>query len=45
MTVTNLETIINRRKKEGKRDLTVVEQSEIMTTGYYDEEKYEENPK
>ncbi len=40
--ITNLQTIIDRRKREGKRDLTVTEQSEILTTGYYDEEKYSE---
>lgn len=39
--ITTLQTIIERRKREGKRDLTTTEQSEILTNGYYDEEKYE----
>ena len=44
--ITNLQTIIDRRKREGKRDLTEIEQSEIITTGYYDEEKYlDEGPR
>lgn len=37
---TTLERINERRKKEGLRDLTVIEQSEILTTGFYDPEKY-----
>lgn len=40
--ITTLQTIIDRRKREGKRDLTAIECSEILTTGYYDEEKYPE---
>ena len=40
--ITNLETIINRRMVKGLRPLTIAEQSEILTTRYYDEEKYTE---
>jgi len=40
--ITTLQTVIERRKREGKRELTIIEQSEILTTGFYDEEKYRE---
>jgi hypothetical protein len=39
--ITTLERVIESRKWRGLRELTVTEQSEILTTGYYDEEKYE----
>jgi hypothetical protein len=38
--ITTLERIIKSRKDRGLRDLTTTEQSEILTTGFYDEEKY-----
>ena len=40
MAVTTLERIIESRKSRGLRELTTCEQSEILTTGFYDEEKY-----
>jgi len=40
--ITTLQAILDRRKRAGKRDLTETEQSEILTTGYYDEETYPE---
>jgi len=41
--VTTLERIIERRRGCGLRDLTITEQSEILTTGFYDPEKYLED--
>jgi hypothetical protein len=43
--ITTLERIIKSRADRNLRELTVAEQSEILTTGFYDEEKYEEPPK
>jgi hypothetical protein len=40
--ITTLERVIKSRKDRGLRDLTVIEQSEILTTGFYDEEKYQQ---
>jgi hypothetical protein len=40
--ITTLERVIQLRKNRGLRDLTTTEQSEILTTGFYDEEKYQE---
>ena len=37
---TTLESIIDERMVRGLRPLTITEQSEILTTVYYDEEKY-----
>ena len=42
--ITTLERVMESRKGRGLRDLTITEQSEILTTGYYDEEKYDEHP-
>ena len=39
---TALEIIIRERKEKNLRDLTIAEQSEILTTGFYDAEKYAE---
>ena len=43
--ITTMERIIERRKREGKRDLTTIEVSEILTTGFYDDEKYNDKQK
>lgn len=40
MVITTFERIEQSRKSRGLRDLTTTEISEILTTGYYDEEKY-----
>jgi hypothetical protein len=45
MTITTLERIEQSRKSRGLRDLTTTEISEILTTGFYDEEKYMEYSK
>jgi len=41
MRITTLSTIIERRKREGKRELTTPEIEEILMAGAYDESKYE----
>lgn len=43
--ITTLERVEQSRKSRGLRDLTTTEKSEILTTGFYDEEKYMESDK